>query len=189
MNQLIKQNSQGPDIDFVVMRHISNHLRCHILIRTQEGLSLLERVGSIVLDASAEIADLELTIFRNQQVLWLEISVHEAVFVQEIYTRTTLYKVVKGMPLIEPFRITNLLEKIVVLSILHHQVYIVVILQAVIHSHDILVLDLFVNSYLALQILVQAMVMEVFARNSLHSYLSSCLDVDSRNHLAMRTFT
>ena len=67
------------------MRHLLNHLRCHVFKCTKESLSLTHGVVSMFYTA-AEITNLKSVILVHNQVFRLQISVHEAILVHKIYS-------------------------------------------------------------------------------------------------------
>jgi hypothetical protein len=57
MYELVKQNSQCPDINHLIMRHLLHHLWGHILKGAQESLPLSHRLFRMLYTAT-EITDL-----------------------------------------------------------------------------------------------------------------------------------
>ena len=81
VDKLVKQDTKGPDVECVVVIFVLDHLRCHVLKRAAEGVSLLHVVG---LDAPAEITDFDDVPLLDEDVLGLNVSMNQALLVQVV---------------------------------------------------------------------------------------------------------
>jgi hypothetical protein len=82
VEELVEEDAQCPDIDFVIIDALKNHLWSHVFIRPTKCCTLL----SYVCSRPSEITHLYAVIFVNKQILWLnmgyaylDISVHDIV--------------------------------------------------------------------------------------------------------------
>jgi hypothetical protein len=64
------------------MWFVLNHFRCHIFNSTAEGIPLLH--GVACLHTPTEVADFQDAVFTYQEILWLDVSVNQPIFVQEV---------------------------------------------------------------------------------------------------------
>lgn len=132
MDKLIEKNAQRPDIDLVVVGLIRDHFWCHVLKCPAEGVPLLlhrviETFFSRGLHAPAKIADLEHIVLRDQQVFWLQVSVDEAVFVQEVDPCDCLNEEIKSLGFTKHALLPDDKKQVTLLHVFEDQVNIPII--------------------------------------------------------------
>ena len=97
------------------MIFVLNHFWSHVLQGTAESVPLLHMVG---LDAPPKIADFnDITIF-NQDVLGLDISVNQTLFVHVIDAAADLYEEVEGSVLTQKLFFPNQIKQVTFTCIL-----------------------------------------------------------------------
>ena len=76
LDQFEQQNSQAPNIDLVVVGLLLYHFWGHVLKSAAECGAVLEDGGE------AKVAELGVIVLGDEDVLWLDVSVHVVVLVQ-----------------------------------------------------------------------------------------------------------
>jgi len=99
----------------MVVSFVLYHLRSHVLEGSTECVSLLAVVW---LHAPPEITNLDDVTFFNEDILWLNISMDQALFVHVVDTRADLNEKVESCVLTQVFLFTNQVEQITFTSIL-----------------------------------------------------------------------
>ena len=90
MNELVKKDTESPDVYFLIIRLLIKDLRCHILVCATESLSHL--ILLFVLSAPAKITDLDVELFIEQNILGLQVSMNETFLVHVVNGLASLSK-------------------------------------------------------------------------------------------------
>ena len=126
MDKLVKQDAQGPDIDLVIMGLLIEHLRCHIFKCTTEGLTLLHVTQFLFqLKCPSEITNLDnvaILALKDQQILWLQISMYKPVLVHVVEAHNSLDKEVGCLLFTEAFHFSNPIKQVTLGRILKYEV-------------------------------------------------------------------
>ena len=150
MDKLVQENSYRPDIDLVIMGQFLDHLRCHVLESTAEGVPLLFKATSHIclaarLNTPPEVTNLEHIIGANQQIFWLQIPVDESILVQKVDASHSLNEEIKCLILSEPLLPSNNEEQIALLHVLQDQIDESVVFETCVEPNDVDVLQLLLN--------------------------------------------
>ena len=182
MDKLIEQNTQSPCVDLVAMRVFIHHLRCHVLKRSAERVSIrrehvaLRILLKLYLTSPAKVANLYHLFIVDEQVFRLQIPVDKPVLVHEVNTADGLNEVPERVALVEALILGNALEEISLLDELHDEVLVPPVLQVCVESHDINMLELLVDLNFSPQRLLhlwlhQTFLQQLFDRKLLSSWL------------------
>ena len=151
VDQLVEQDAKRPDVQLVVVLPMVDHLRCHVLECATEGVALALVELAIVVHVHltftrpAKVADLQHVVLVHEQVFWLQISMDEAVLVEEVDASDRLDEEIKCGLLAEALLLPDQGEQVALSHVLHDQVNVLVVLQVRIHSHDVYVLQFLMN--------------------------------------------
>ena len=151
VDQLVEQDAERPDVQLVVVLPMVDHLRCHVLECATEGVALAFVELAIVVHVHlaftrpAKVADLQHVVLVHEQVFWLQVSMDEAVLVEEVDASDRLDEEIKRGLLAEALLLPNQGEQVALGHVLHDQVNVLVVLQVRIHSHDVDVLQFLMN--------------------------------------------
>ena len=102
--ELISQHAQTPEIDLLAVKVVTSarldHLGGQVVQRPTHGLSAV--VGRV--HTPTEIGDLDLPVDADEDVLWLDVAVHDVLTVQVLERRGHLRDVLRRLPFREsPF--------------------------------------------------------------------------------------
>ena len=109
MHQLVQQASQAPDVACVVVILILNHPRRHVLESATNSVPLLHVVQ---LYTPAKITDLYNVSVLYEDVLWLDVSMNQALLVQVVDTAAHLYKEIECRVLREELLLPDQVEQV-----------------------------------------------------------------------------
>lgn len=79
LDEFEEEDSQPPDVDFVIVGLFLDHFRCHILEGATEGVPIFQDGGE------PKITQLSMVIISNQDILGFYIPMHEVVAVQVVH--------------------------------------------------------------------------------------------------------
>ena len=172
----------SPQIECEIMRLVFEHFGRHVLECAAEGGTHL--VGR---HAPAEVADLQHVVRVQQQVLRLQVAVDQAMLVQELYARARLDEVVECFILGHLLFVSYEEEEVPLGSEFQEQVYVVVIFDLLIQSHDVVMSYSLVNVHFSTECRQYLQVPRVALVDLLHcEHLASRL-VDAQVHFPVGT--
>lgn len=148
MDQFVQENSEWPDVEGVIMILVLDHLGSHVFKCATEGVSLLHMVW---LNTPSEVANLDDVTLLYQNVLRLDVSVDKPLLVHVVNARTHLNEEVEGSILAQELLLSDQVEQVALAGILQGQVNRIFVLKTGIQTADVLVIELFLNSYFSYQ--------------------------------------
>ena len=96
-----------------------DHLRCGIAGRPAGSLEPLPR---LILVGEAEVHDLDILVLVEEQVLRLEVAVHDAVFMDVLHAREDLLHEGDGLGFGQALALDDVVEELAALCVLHDEV-------------------------------------------------------------------
>ena len=174
----------------MIVRLLHDHLGGHILECTTESCSLRIEVsltlGNCSFNAPAKIANFENVVSTYEEIFWLQISMDEAIFMQEIKSGDSLDPEVEGF-IFSKLRlvITYNMEQIAaqcVINVLKDQIDVLFILETCVEAHNMLVLQLLLDFNLSSESLLQFWRLNTSFVHFLYCNFRLCRDVRSDLH-------
>jgi len=143
MDELVKQNSECPNVKLVVVPSVIYHFWSHVFESSAKSVPLPLELLTVLIGINftftcpAEVAYFENVVFINQEILRLKISVNETVLVQKVYASDCLNEEVKGCLFTEAALFLDQDKEVAFCNILHNEIDVLVVLQISIHAHDV----------------------------------------------------
>lgn len=148
---LKEQDAKTEPVDRLSIHLVFHHFRRHVLERATEGLpaflnprrplslltgSTLLAIVALVDLAQAEVRNAKIAVAINQDVLWLQVSIHNAFLVHVLQGEHDLSGVEPGARLVKLTRLVHVMEELAAVDELHDHVEIVRVLERVVELHD-----------------------------------------------------
>lgn len=137
------------------MPGISYDLRRHVLNATTKRVRLVATVFG-----QSEISYLHMAFTVNHDILWLEIAVHDPLFVQVLNTQQDLHKINSGLFFSHPFHFAQQIKQLPSWAVVHYEDVKVLCLDEFVHFDQKFVICLLIHFFL-----VQNQYLFVFCRN------------------------
>ena len=122
MDQLVKKDSQGPDVQLKVVDIVLEHFRRHVLVCSTESgsFSHVFELITLFMESPSEVTDLDcvttIVLCKYEEILRLEISVDDSITVQIVEAFNSLHKC-KGCMLLTPLFIFEKVKQVSFLGI------------------------------------------------------------------------
>ena len=167
----------------MVVISVLYHFRTHVFQSPAESLPRCVRIDW---STPTEVTNFQCLLLINYHVLWFDVSMYQAIWVQKVYSRTSLDKKVECFVLTQ---ISTFLDKVKQTSFackLEHKIKVVSVFEVRQESHDVVVLKPLVDLHLLHQIKI-LICLRTFLEH-LESIQISCLHVLHKFHLSKSSF-
>mmetsp|Transcript_30996 Transcript_30996/g.52355 ORF Transcript_30996/g.52355 Transcript_30996/m.52355 type:complete len:341 (-) Transcript_30996:759-1781(-) len=144
-HHFVHEDAVGPPVHRDRVLLPLDQLRGHVLDCAAEGLQAVLRDVSHVVLGEAKVCEHDVPLHVHQNVLQLEVSVHDAVLVQEVKREAELRSVEARAHLLEAARATsalNVREQVPARVVVRDHVQLALRLEGEVHGHDVGVVDL-----------------------------------------------
>mmetsp|Transcript_49103 Transcript_49103/g.153736 ORF Transcript_49103/g.153736 Transcript_49103/m.153736 type:complete len:346 (-) Transcript_49103:119-1156(-) len=151
-HHFVKENPQTPDVQGVVVATTLDHLRGQVVESPAEGRAEVARNGT-----PAKVGDLEHVFVVDEEVLRLQVAVHDALGVQVAEAPCDLHKVVLGHVFCESATSASpqQLVQLALRAVLQQQIHCIGILKVLVEPQHILVLEVPLNLHFSLHLVDQ----------------------------------
>ena len=195
MDELIQKDAKCPHIEHVIVLSMIDHFWRHILQCATESVSLAFVHLSICVlfhltfASPAEVTNFEQVILVDQKILRLQISMNKTVLVQEINSGHRLNEKVESRLLCETTLFLDQNKQVALRHVFHNEIDILGILQVSIHTHDINMLEFFMDFDLSAQCFLHLWRLDHSLVKFFDSYFDTARLMNSKLNLAIGPFT